>query len=187
MADITLTYKGNTIAELSESGNKTIETAGKYCEADILLEYVKGATNPTIKHTGIIETEKNSYNIIQQLGAKVIYKRSIVTLTVLSESVAVGGGAYTNNNYSIVHDGTQILNSWFSQKQGRVTPSSIAFKLIDSNLYACERPTVSADGSFGYRIPTETIYFPVGSMCIITETPLFLSNGDYDLTLFNGG
>ena len=41
MADVTLTYKGDTIAELSESGSKTIETAGKYCEADILLEYVK--------------------------------------------------------------------------------------------------------------------------------------------------
>lgn len=41
MADVTLKYKGDTIAELSASGNKTIETAGKYCEADILLEYVK--------------------------------------------------------------------------------------------------------------------------------------------------
>lgn len=41
MADVTLTYKGDTIAELSESGSKTLETAGKYCEADILLEYEK--------------------------------------------------------------------------------------------------------------------------------------------------
>lgn len=43
MADVTLKYKGATIGELSETGNKTIETAGKYCEADILLEYVKSA------------------------------------------------------------------------------------------------------------------------------------------------
>ena len=43
MADVTLKYKGATIGELSESGNKTIETAGKYCEADILLEYQKSA------------------------------------------------------------------------------------------------------------------------------------------------
>lgn len=41
MADVTLTYKGATIGELSESGNKTLKTAGKYCDADILLEYVK--------------------------------------------------------------------------------------------------------------------------------------------------
>lgn len=43
MADVTLKYKGATIGELSESGSKTIETAGKYCEADILLEYVKSS------------------------------------------------------------------------------------------------------------------------------------------------
>lgn len=41
MADVTLTYKGQTILEMSASGNKTIKTAGKYCEDDISLAYVK--------------------------------------------------------------------------------------------------------------------------------------------------
>lgn len=41
MADITLSYKGSTIATLSASGSKTIQTAGKYCEGDIGLAYVK--------------------------------------------------------------------------------------------------------------------------------------------------
>lgn len=41
MADVTLTYKGNTIAALNDSGSKTIRTAGKFCEADIGVEYVK--------------------------------------------------------------------------------------------------------------------------------------------------
>lgn len=41
MADITMIYKGKQILELSESGQKTIETAGKYCEDDITLEYTK--------------------------------------------------------------------------------------------------------------------------------------------------
>lgn len=31
-------YKGSTIAELTESGTKTIKTSGKYCEADIVVE-----------------------------------------------------------------------------------------------------------------------------------------------------
>lgn len=42
MADVTLTYKGNTILELSADGTKAIKTAGKYCEADILLIYTGG-------------------------------------------------------------------------------------------------------------------------------------------------
>lgn len=41
MADITLSYKGSTIATMSASGSKTIQTAGKYCEADIGLVYEK--------------------------------------------------------------------------------------------------------------------------------------------------
>ena len=41
MADIKLTYKGSTIAELSATGNKTLKTSGKYCEGDIGVEYTK--------------------------------------------------------------------------------------------------------------------------------------------------
>ena len=41
MADVTLTYKGSTIAEMSNSGTKTLKTSGKYCEGDIGISYVK--------------------------------------------------------------------------------------------------------------------------------------------------
>lgn len=43
MADVELTYKGNTIGSLSASGTLTLETAGKYCEADIGLTYTAPA------------------------------------------------------------------------------------------------------------------------------------------------
>ena len=43
MADLTIKFKGNPITELSESGTKTLKTAGKYCEGDITVEYVKPA------------------------------------------------------------------------------------------------------------------------------------------------
>ena len=43
MADLTIKFKGQPIAELSESGTKTLKTAGKYCEDDITVEYVKPA------------------------------------------------------------------------------------------------------------------------------------------------
>ena len=43
MADLTVRYKGNPITELSESGTKTLKTAGKYCEGDITVEYAKPA------------------------------------------------------------------------------------------------------------------------------------------------
>lgn len=45
MADVTLTYKGNTILELDDSDSKLIKTAGKYLEDDIELDYVKSGQN----------------------------------------------------------------------------------------------------------------------------------------------
>lgn len=41
MSDITLSYKGSDILELSDSGSATLKTGGTYCEADIEVEYVK--------------------------------------------------------------------------------------------------------------------------------------------------
>lgn len=41
MADVTITYDGETIAEMSASGSKTLLTAGKYCDDDIEVTYVK--------------------------------------------------------------------------------------------------------------------------------------------------
>ena len=41
MADVTLSYKGSDILELSDSGSATLKTGGKYCEDDIAVEYVK--------------------------------------------------------------------------------------------------------------------------------------------------
>ena len=43
MADLTIKFKGQPIVELSESGTKTLKTAGKYCEDNITVEYAKPA------------------------------------------------------------------------------------------------------------------------------------------------
>lgn len=44
MADVTIKYKGNTIAEMSKEGTKTLQTSGKYCEGDITVDYIPPAT-----------------------------------------------------------------------------------------------------------------------------------------------
>nr|DAI35695.1 MAG TPA: leucine-rich repeat protein [Caudoviricetes sp.] len=43
---VNIKYKNNSIAELTDTGTKTLKTAGKYCEADIVVENTKdgGAT-----------------------------------------------------------------------------------------------------------------------------------------------
>ena len=63
MADITLSYKGSTIAEVSASGTTKLNTKGKFCEDDISLQYEKPVSpwsylgaNP-VKVLDIAETE----------------------------------------------------------------------------------------------------------------------------------
>ena len=46
MADVTIKYKENIVAEMNESGITTLDTAGKYCEGDVIVEY-------TAKETGL--------------------------------------------------------------------------------------------------------------------------------------
>jgi hypothetical protein len=41
MPDITISYKDESIATMSASGSKTLETGGTYCEDDIEITYVK--------------------------------------------------------------------------------------------------------------------------------------------------
>ena len=64
MADVTLTYKGSDILELSNSGSATLKTGGKYCEGDIAVEYVKpsGESVPYLQHFQYVQAETKDYN-----------------------------------------------------------------------------------------------------------------------------
>ena len=39
MSDVNIKYKGTSIATIDASGSKTLQTSGKYCEGDIVVEY----------------------------------------------------------------------------------------------------------------------------------------------------
>lgn len=51
---VNIKYKNNSIAKLTDTGTKTLKTAGKYCEDDIIVENTKdggGATEPFVEET----------------------------------------------------------------------------------------------------------------------------------------
>lgn len=54
MADVTVSYKGGTIAEMDGSGSKTLKTGGWYCEGDISVEYTPRSRTyeVTLAHVG---------------------------------------------------------------------------------------------------------------------------------------
>ena len=52
MADLTIKYKGQPIVEMTDTGTKTLKTAGKYCEDNITFEYSKPAGGVDMGITG---------------------------------------------------------------------------------------------------------------------------------------
>ena len=44
---VNIKYKNNSIAELSDTGAKTLKTSGKYCEGDIIIENTKDGITPS--------------------------------------------------------------------------------------------------------------------------------------------
>lgn len=67
MADVTLTYKGNTILQLDDSDEKVLNTSGKYLEDNILLNYIKqsgggGGSSYVENESGTIGVELSDEN-----------------------------------------------------------------------------------------------------------------------------
>lgn len=62
MADVTIRYKGNAIAEMSEEGTKTLKTGGMYCEGDISVVYTPSQT-PSVE-SDVIGTLDQSNNVL---------------------------------------------------------------------------------------------------------------------------
>ena len=56
MADITITYQGNTIAEISDSTQKALKTRGKFLTSDIGVTYEKpsGSESPTYHVSNVL-------------------------------------------------------------------------------------------------------------------------------------
>lgn len=83
MADITVTYKGSPIAEVSASGTTTLGTSGKYCEDDISISYVTpssyillGSDEVTVNTTNTSATFVLTMNLPASdlwTSAKIIY------------------------------------------------------------------------------------------------------------------
>ena len=66
MTDITLSYKGSTIATMSASGSKTIQTKEKYCEDDINLSYERPITLSYEDPLSDLPAENNIYMVLER-------------------------------------------------------------------------------------------------------------------------
>ena len=95
---VTVKYKGNSIAELTENGTKTLKTSGKYCEADIVVENTKdGGITPSgnINITDTNVTDVTNYATAQVIDADLVaenIKKDVNILGIVG-SFEGGGGS----------------------------------------------------------------------------------------------
>ena len=78
MADVTVTYNGSDIVELSESGQKTLNTQGTYCSGNIGLTYVKPQGGSDLANVDVYICNYATDTVDITTGAKDAYRRVIV-------------------------------------------------------------------------------------------------------------
>lgn len=105
MADITIGYKGETIAEISASGTTTLGTSGKYCEDDITLDYVKPS--------GGVSVPPNDVNFIDYDGTIVAsYSASdFANLSAMPDNPTHQGLTAQGWNWTLADAKAQVLIS----------------------------------------------------------------------------
>ena len=103
MADVTLTYKGSTIAEMNDTGSKTLKTSGKYCEGDIGVSYVKPEGGTSDELTKKIITREGDItelpSDITKIGSYAFHNSNNLVLTSLPNSITgIGSFAFSGCN-----------------------------------------------------------------------------------------
>lgn len=163
MADVTLTYKGSTIAEMNASGSKTLKTAGKYCEGDIGVSYVKpsGGGGSTDIEDAIISRTITSYSNsrITSLGWYAFYGCPNLTSVSLPLVATSGGNAFTAcSNLADVQMPmlTEVSTNMFMSCDALVKLKFPALQNINQN-------------GFAYSSSIETLILPNTQMCTLSH------------------
>ena len=190
MADLIINYKGQPIAELSESGTKTLKTAGKYCEDDITVEYSKPAGGDHIYQVGnadsVFEMDTSIFTS-SAIGKMPNYKDSaaeVTSGTTLTSQVAcnVGdlviaaivvrsaltlsdGWTLISTSTAISGDSTNQILSWaykYAQSESEsITVTQTTANRIYINMCSLQGATGYVDNGFVYDTATDTTSFTI--------------------------
>ena len=190
MADLIINYKGNPIAELSESGTKTLKTAGKYCEGDITVEYVKPAVGDHTYQVGnavsIFEMNTDMFTS-RAIGITPHYKDSaaeVTSGTTLTSQVACNVGDLViaaivtrspltvSDGWSLISTSTSIAGDTYNQilswaykyaesESESITVTQTTANRIYINMCSLQGATGYVDNGFVYDTATDTTSFTI--------------------------
>jgi hypothetical protein len=118
MSDITIDYKGSTIATINSSGITTLGTSGKWCEDDITLTYVRpGGGSSSYIGTNPVKIADYAAQTVALSSTSFATWTPSTTATDIYASSNVGTASLNTGNYdyeivwffdiSFVYDGTE--------------------------------------------------------------------------------
>lgn len=102
MADVSIKYRNAEIANMSASGSKTLQTAGKYCDDDITVDYVKPSGGGGNFAHGTITPASRTTSLTFDTGLSNVTGVAITPTSetpLLSGGLTTGGGVFTTDTY----------------------------------------------------------------------------------------
>lgn len=141
MPDVTISYKGNSIATMSASGTKTLLTEGKYCEDDITVAYTAptpsagSATTPTTTITANPTISVSNSGLITATAST----SQSITPTVVAGYVSAG----TAGTVTVSGSATQQLTAKTAQTYTPTTTN----QTISSGQYLTGTQTILGDAN----------------------------------------
>lgn len=154
---VNIKYKNNSIAALTDTGTKTLKTAGKYCESDIVVENTKDggdATEPYVEET---------YDSSGDLTSAVLHGHSVVRRAAFYD-------CGTLTSVTIPNSVTRICNNsfYYCIKLTIVTIPNSVTSIGNYTFYGCRGLTSMTipdsvksigDSSFSYCQSLTTVTF----------------------------
>ena len=153
MSDLTIKYKDQPIVEMTESGTKTLKTAGKYCEDNISVEYAKPAGGVDMGITGAT---------VGQIAKITAVDASGVPTAWAPVDMPSGGGPSMSSDWTLLADIT--LSEDAALIKIDKTPSGGSFSIRELAFFGgikCDTINktlaLSMNGTIGYGNPIITL------------------------------
>ena len=192
MSDVSILYRNSEITSLSNTGIKTLETGGKYCDSDIEIQYTKpAAPAPSLQAKSNISPTLSSQTITADNGYDGL---SSVQINAMPSGSATTPATTITANPSISVNLFGEITASVSKSQ-KVTPT-VSPGYVSSGTYG----TVTVSGSSTEQLTTKTAqtYTPTttnqtiaagqyltGAQTILGDANLLAENIKKDVSIFS--